>query len=255
MAALQARLRKCLQPSGRSSRSPRARPAAIFPATPSAASPMRLRTLEAADFARWLMGCGRAETGRGGYATGCPETPPPATLPKSSASHDAIRCPKPPLKTCSTQRWRSAKPPPRSRCSISARRSRWRTSPTKPLSPSPTARRRRISGAPSKSASRRHGIFGEEFGRSGGGADHTWIIDPIDGTRSFICGIPLFGMLLGVLAGGDPVAGRDPHAGARTKSSPAAAAAAPRRTARRSAAARRRGSKRHASSSTRPTAC
>ena len=52
-----------------------------------------------------------------------------------------------------------------------------------------------------------HGIFGEEFGRSGGGADNTWIIDPIDGTRSFICGIPLFGMLIGVLSGGDPVAG------------------------------------------------
>jgi inositol-phosphate phosphatase/L-galactose 1-phosphate phosphatase/histidinol-phosphatase len=52
-----------------------------------------------------------------------------------------------------------------------------------------------------------HGIFGEEFGKSGSGADHTWIIDPIDGTRSFICGIPLFGMLLGVLAGDEPVAG------------------------------------------------
>jgi inositol-phosphate phosphatase/L-galactose 1-phosphate phosphatase/histidinol-phosphatase len=52
-----------------------------------------------------------------------------------------------------------------------------------------------------------HGIFGEEFGKSGGGAANTWIIDPIDGTRSFICGIPLFGMLLGVLAGDEPVAG------------------------------------------------
>jgi inositol-phosphate phosphatase/L-galactose 1-phosphate phosphatase/histidinol-phosphatase len=52
-----------------------------------------------------------------------------------------------------------------------------------------------------------HDIFGEEFGKKGSGADHTWIIDPIDGTRSFICGIPLFGMLLGVLAGDEPVAG------------------------------------------------
>jgi len=52
-----------------------------------------------------------------------------------------------------------------------------------------------------------HGIFGEEFGTSGGGTDYTWIIDPIDGTRSFICGVPLFGMLLGVLAGDEPVAG------------------------------------------------
>ncbi|GGE43212.1 inositol monophosphatase family protein [Actibacterium pelagium] len=39
-------------------------------------------------------------------------------------------------------------------------------------------------------------IFGEEMGRSGS-SDRTWIIDPIDGTRSFIAGLPLFGMLLG----------------------------------------------------------
>ncbi len=52
-----------------------------------------------------------------------------------------------------------------------------------------------------------HDIFGEEYGRSGSGSEHTWIIDPIDGTRSFICGVPLFGMLLGVLDGGEAVAG------------------------------------------------
>lgn len=44
-------------------------------------------------------------------------------------------------------------------------------------------------------------IFGEEFGQSGEAAD-MWIVDPIDGTRSFITGLPLFGMLLGYLAGG-----------------------------------------------------
>ena len=52
-----------------------------------------------------------------------------------------------------------------------------------------------------------HGIFGEEFGRSDSTSDHTWIIDPIDGTRSFIVGLPLFGMLIGVLRGEKPVAG------------------------------------------------
>jgi inositol-phosphate phosphatase/L-galactose 1-phosphate phosphatase/histidinol-phosphatase len=52
-----------------------------------------------------------------------------------------------------------------------------------------------------------HGIFGEEFGRSNTQSEFTWIIDPIDGTRSFIGGVPLFGMLLGVLQGGEPVAG------------------------------------------------
>jgi histidinol phosphatase-like enzyme (inositol monophosphatase family) len=52
-----------------------------------------------------------------------------------------------------------------------------------------------------------HGIFGEEFGTSNADAEYTWIIDPIDGTRSFICGVPLFGMLLGVLHRGVAVAG------------------------------------------------
>jgi len=52
-----------------------------------------------------------------------------------------------------------------------------------------------------------HSIFGEEFGRSGQDSNYTWIIDPIDGTRSFICGFPLFGMLLGVLHGDEPVTG------------------------------------------------
>ena len=40
------------------------------------------------------------------------------------------------------------------------------------------------------------GIFGEEFGVEGLESDRIWVVDPIDGTRSFITGIPLFGMLL-----------------------------------------------------------
>ncbi len=44
-------------------------------------------------------------------------------------------------------------------------------------------------------------IFGEEFGMTGDG-DDCWIVDPIDGTRSFIAGYPMFGMLLGYLSGG-----------------------------------------------------
>src|SRR5690606_5768375 len=52
-----------------------------------------------------------------------------------------------------------------------------------------------------------HGIFGEEYGKRDADAEFTWIIDPIDGTRSFICGVPLFGMLLGVLHEGEAVAG------------------------------------------------
>lgn len=40
------------------------------------------------------------------------------------------------------------------------------------------------------------GLFGEEYGTEGLEKDTVWIVDPIDGTRSFIAGVPLFGMLL-----------------------------------------------------------
>lgn len=49
-------------------------------------------------------------------------------------------------------------------------------------------------------------IFGEEFGQSGSG-DAMWIVDPIDGTRSFIVGLPLFGMLLGYVTEAGPELG------------------------------------------------
>lgn len=49
-------------------------------------------------------------------------------------------------------------------------------------------------------------IFGEEYGQTGEGTA-IWIIDPIDGTRSFIAGLPLFGMLLGYLEEGHPKLG------------------------------------------------
>lgn len=49
-------------------------------------------------------------------------------------------------------------------------------------------------------------IFGEEYGASGAGAA-TWIVDPIDGTRSFLSGLPLFGMLLGYLTEDGPQLG------------------------------------------------
>ena len=52
-----------------------------------------------------------------------------------------------------------------------------------------------------------HGIFGEEEGVSGSLEESLWIIDPIDGTRSFISGHPLFGMLLGYLEQGKPKIG------------------------------------------------
>lgn len=41
-----------------------------------------------------------------------------------------------------------------------------------------------------------HDIMGEEFGESGSQSDYRWIIDPIDGTKSFTCGVPIYGVLL-----------------------------------------------------------
>ena len=52
-----------------------------------------------------------------------------------------------------------------------------------------------------------HGILGEEFGAERLDADHLWILDPIDGTKSFITGSPLFGTLVGLWRAGRPVLG------------------------------------------------
>ena len=52
-----------------------------------------------------------------------------------------------------------------------------------------------------------HGIFGEEHGFEGADRADIWIIDPIDGTRSFLSGHPLFGFLLGHLVAGVPQIG------------------------------------------------
>lgn len=52
-----------------------------------------------------------------------------------------------------------------------------------------------------------HGIVGEEFGTEGADRRHVWVIDPIDGTRSFISGLPLWGTLVGLLEDGRAVAG------------------------------------------------
>ena len=43
-----------------------------------------------------------------------------------------------------------------------------------------------------------HGILGEEHGTVRGDAEYVWYLDPIDGTKSFISGIPLFGTLIGL---------------------------------------------------------
>lgn len=52
-----------------------------------------------------------------------------------------------------------------------------------------------------------HGILGEEYGEQRGRVPYTWIIDPIDGTKSFVQGVPLYGMLVALSDGERPVVG------------------------------------------------
>ena len=52
-----------------------------------------------------------------------------------------------------------------------------------------------------------HGIIGEEMGAERRDAEFVWVLDPIDGTRSFITGIPLWGVLIGLMRHGRPVFG------------------------------------------------
>jgi len=51
------------------------------------------------------------------------------------------------------------------------------------------------------------GIIGEEYGTRNEGARRQWMLDPIDGTTSFIAGRPIFGTLIGLLQDGFPVLG------------------------------------------------
>ena len=52
-----------------------------------------------------------------------------------------------------------------------------------------------------------HGIIGEEFGSENADAEYTWILDPIDGTRSFAAGSPHFGTLICLRKGDEPLWG------------------------------------------------
>jgi histidinol phosphatase-like enzyme (inositol monophosphatase family) len=51
------------------------------------------------------------------------------------------------------------------------------------------------------------GVLGEEFGESRGTSGFRWILDPVDGTKSFVHGVPLFGTLIGLELGAECVAG------------------------------------------------
>ena len=52
-----------------------------------------------------------------------------------------------------------------------------------------------------------HGVIGEEYGRDRPDAEYVWVLDPIDGTKSFISGLPTWGTLIGLMHRGRPVYG------------------------------------------------
>jgi len=52
-----------------------------------------------------------------------------------------------------------------------------------------------------------HGILGEEFGEHNSTSEYKWILDPIDGTKSFICGTVTFGTLIALVKDGEPILG------------------------------------------------
>jgi len=52
-----------------------------------------------------------------------------------------------------------------------------------------------------------HGVLGEEYGETQGASAYQWILDPIDGTRAFISGLPLWGVLIGLYCEGHPLLG------------------------------------------------
>ena len=52
-----------------------------------------------------------------------------------------------------------------------------------------------------------HGIVGEEYGKDRPDAEYVWVLDPIDGTKGFISGLPMWGTLIGLMHHGRPVYG------------------------------------------------
>ncbi|UTD26339.1 histidinol-phosphatase [Bradyrhizobium sp. WD16] len=62
-----------------------------------------------------------------------------------------------------------------------------------------------------------HGIVGEEFGDERPDAEYVWVLDPIDGTKSFISGLPIWGTLIALMHHGVPAFGmmHQPYIGER----------------------------------------
>lgn len=70
-----------------------------------------------------------------------------------------------------------------------------------------------------------HAIYGEEFGEKEGRSGYQWILDPIDGTRAFVAGLPTWGVLIGLYYEGAPLIGvmDQPYLDERYRGSPGGA--------------------------------
>ena len=62
-----------------------------------------------------------------------------------------------------------------------------------------------------------HGVVGEEHGSDRADAELVWVLDPIDGTKAFISGVPVFGTLIALLRDGSPVLGVIDHPALRER--------------------------------------
>ena len=52
-----------------------------------------------------------------------------------------------------------------------------------------------------------HGIIGEELGSENDNAEYVWVLDPIDGTKAFVAGLPFFGTMIGLVKNEQPILG------------------------------------------------
>jgi 3'-phosphoadenosine 5'-phosphosulfate (PAPS) 3'-phosphatase len=99
-------------------------------------------------------------------------------------------------------------PPAKSAGAISAVRWTSNPRPTPRPSPSPTRQCERALRDLLVEARPDDAIIGGEFGTTVGTSGYTWVLDPIDGTKQFISGKPLFGILIACWQGDRPMLGQ-----------------------------------------------
>src|SRR5256885_15870228 len=75
-----------------------------------------------------------------------------------------------------------------------------------PVSDADTAVEKALRGTLARTRPR-DGVLGEEYGVTGANSTRQWVIDPIDGTKNYIRGVPIWGTLIALMEGDTPVVG------------------------------------------------